>query len=232
MSGTNDPWKKIPFDLRDRTATRVLDANDPQILVEWKPGNQQWSSLRRVRVQDDGRVFWRNNQRPTGLLVERAPVQSLSSFTQGMEDLTIDIQAAIPHTSLIQNMDALNIDSPPSYGLLSNSISVNANLSNVDFNGASPSVDFNGASPSVDFNGASPSARDLRVGCPVCLLQVGVCASGLVKSHKHQGSKCDGSGHRPRNLATKLPLPSLADRSFRSQLESTFLSAVATCGPE
>ena len=66
-----------------------------------------------------------------------------------MEDLTIDIQAAIPLTSLIQNMDALNIDSPPSYGLLSNSISVNAYLSNVDFNGASPSVDFNGASPSV-----------------------------------------------------------------------------------
>ena len=30
-------------------------------------------------------------------------------------------------------------------------------------------------------------------------------------SHKHQGSKCDGSRHRPRNLATKLPLPSLAD---------------------
>ena len=46
---------------------------------------------------------------------------------------------------------------------------------------------------------------------PVCLLQVGVCASRLVKSHKHQGSKCDGSGLRPRNLATKLPLPSLAD---------------------
>ena len=49
------------------------------------------------------------------------------------------------------------------------------------------------------------------MGCPVCLLQVGVCASGLVKSHKHQGSECDGSGHRPRNLATKLPLPSLVD---------------------
>ena len=131
MSGTNDPWKKIPPDLRDRTATRVLDANDPQILVEWKPGNQQWSSLRHVCVQHDGRVFWRNNQRPTGLLVKRAPVQSHSSFTQGMEGLTIDVQAAIPHTSLTQNMGALNIDSPPSYGLLSNSISVNANLSNV-----------------------------------------------------------------------------------------------------
>ena len=106
--------------------TRVLDANDPQILVEWKPGNQQWSSPRHVRVQDDGRVFWRNNQRPTGLLVERAPVQSHSSFTQGMEDLTIDVQAAILHTSLTQNMDALNIDSPPSYALLSNSIFVSA----------------------------------------------------------------------------------------------------------
>ena len=49
------------------------------------------------------------------------------------------------------------------------------------------------------------------MGCPVYLLQVEVCASGLVKSHKHQGSNCDGSGHRPRNFATKLPLPSSAD---------------------
>ena len=48
-----------------------------------------------------------------------------------MEDFTIDVQAAILHTSFTQNMDALNIDSPPSYGLLSISISVNANLSNV-----------------------------------------------------------------------------------------------------
>ena len=49
------------------------------------------------------------------------------------------------------------------------------------------------------------------MGCPFSLLQVGVRASGLVKSHKHQGSKCDGSSHRPRNRAIKLPLPSLAD---------------------
>ena len=49
------------------------------------------------------------------------------------------------------------------------------------------------------------------MGCPICLVQVRVSASGLVKSHKHQGSNCDGSGHRPRNLATKQPLPSLAD---------------------
>ena len=90
-----------------------------------------------------------------------------------MEDLTIDVHAAIPHTSLTQNMDALNIDSPPSYGLLSNSISVNANLSNVVSN-----VDFNGASPSDDFHGASPSAIETRMGCFVCLLQVGFCASG------------------------------------------------------
>ena len=153
MPGTNDPWKKIPLDLRDRTVTRVLDVSDPQILFECKPGNQQWSSLRHVRVQYDGRVFWRNNQRPPGLLVERAPVQSHSSFTQGMEDLTLDVQAAIPHTSLTQNMDALNIDSPPSYGLFS----VNSNLSNVVSNVVS-NVDFNGASPSVDFNGSFPSA--------------------------------------------------------------------------
>ena len=156
MCGTNDPWKKTP-----------------QILVEWKPGNQQWSSFRHVRVQDDGSVFWRNNQRPTGLLVERAPVQSHSSFTQGMEDLTIDVHAAIPHTSLTQNMDNLNIDSPPCYGLLSNSISVNANFYNVVSN-----VDFNGASPFVDFHGASLSAIEPRMGCFVCLLQEGFCASG------------------------------------------------------
>ena len=168
MSGTNDPWKKIPPDLQDRTATRVLDANDPQILVEWKPGNQQLSSLRHVRVQDDGRVFWRNNQRPTGLLVERALVQSHSSFSQGMEDLTIDVEAAIPQSSLTQTMAALNIDSPPSYGLLSISISVNANLSNVVSNVVSK-FDFKGASPSVDLNGASHSAIEPRMGCPsVC----------------------------------------------------------------
>ena len=110
MSDTNEPWNKTPPDLGDRAATRVLDTNDPQILVEWKPCNQQWSSLRHVRVQDDKRVFWRNNQLPTGLLVERAPVQSHSSFTQGMGDLTKDVQAAIPHTSFTQNIDALNID--------------------------------------------------------------------------------------------------------------------------
>ena len=149
-----------------------------------------------------------------------------------MEDLTIDVQAAIAHTSLTHYMDALNIDSPPSYGLLSNSSSVNAYLSN-SVSDVVSNVDFNGASPSVDFNGASPSAIESRMGCPVCLLQVGVCASGLVKSHKHQGSKCDGFRHKPRNLATKLPLPSLADiDNFRSQLESTFLSPVATFGPE
>ena len=132
--------------------------------------------------------------------MERAPVQSHSSFTQGMEDLMLDVQAAILHTSLTQNTDALNIDSQPSYGLLSNSISVSANLSNVVSN-----VDFNGASPSVDFNGAS-TAIEPGMGCPSSLLQVKVCASGLVKSHKHQGSKCDSSSHRPRILATKLHL--------------------------
>ena len=84
-----------------------------------------------------------------------------------MEDLTIGVHAAIPHTSVTQNMDALNIDSPPGYGLLSNSISVNANLSNVGSNN-----DFNGASPSADFHGASASAIEPRMGCFVCLLQV------------------------------------------------------------
>ena len=116
-----------------------------------------------------------------------------------MGDLTIDVQAAIPHTRLTQNIDALNLDSAPSYSLPSNSNSVNANLSNVVSNDVS-NVDFNSASPSFDLNWASHSAIEPRMGCPVCLLQVGVCASGLVKSHKHQESKCDGSGHRHREV--------------------------------
>ena len=79
-------FAKIPADLRELAYTRV-ESGEPQVCVQWNSNRDQtWSALKHVKIKDDKSVFWRKNNKPTGILVQKPVYDTTGDHDNSMED--------------------------------------------------------------------------------------------------------------------------------------------------